>query len=392
MVPWTSVYPSEPIIHYYFLCIFYCWPYHTCTLFPPLCPPLPSPCLQHTIVCVPGWPGQVSESPMLPGPASQAQISSPEPFRKGLLPCAWVEEDRPFPLGHYAWPGPALCQKFFQRINSPLDSLLGEPVRPLHWPHVPLLGPSTNTDWGKLPSSCCNKALALCLGQCGLNCPPSWTQSPLSPLAQCYMGCGLGIWTGDPCLRLRPPSPRSQGTGAAHLPSSSPAAQLQISLTLYEFLCPLSALPAHDISDQLFFKWFFGQNVLQFSCTSRPVRGASGQNFPSPSHPEPRPITHYWGSLWAPFMSPSQCWLCDHPGMSFLRLLLIELWLNYIIVKRMAINQQESLCEKLNVPLKMEICVPSNLISVSYRRGAAWFVVLESNKESQPLYPWKSEM
>lgn len=207
------------------------------------------------------------------------------------------------------------------------------------------------------------------------------------------MGCGLGIWTGDPCLGLRPPplAPREQG-----LRTFLPAPQLHscmISLTLYAFLCPLSALPAHDISDQLFFKWFFGPNVLQFSCTSRPVRGASGQNFPSLSHPGPCPITHYWGSLWTLFMSQSQCWLCDHPGMSFLSLLLIELWLNCIIVKSMAINQQESLCEKLNVPLKTEICVPSNLIpSISYRRGAIWFVVLESNKESQPLYPWKSEM
>lgn len=48
--------------------------------------------------------------------------------------------------------------------------------------------------------------------------------------------------------------------------------------------------------------------------------------------------------------------------MIFLSLLLIELWLNYTVVKNLAMDQQKSLKEKLNVLMKMEICIPSHLI------------------------------
>lgn len=38
----------------------------------------------------------------------------------------------PLPQGTLSHPCPALCQKFFQRIKGPSDSLLGTRVRPLH--------------------------------------------------------------------------------------------------------------------------------------------------------------------------------------------------------------------------------------------------------------------
>lgn len=53
-------------------------------------------------------------------------------------------------------------------------------------------------------------------------------------------------------------------------------------------------------------------------------------------------------------------------------------------------DPQKPLWEKLNVLLKMEICIPSNLIpSISYRRSAIGCIVLKGKKESQSLYPTK---
>ena len=66
----------------------------------------------------------------------------------------------------------------------------------------------------------------------------------------------------------------------------------------------------------------------------------------------------------------------------------MKLWLNYTIIKEFGNGSTKSLWEKCKVLLKMEICVPSNLIpSISSRKGVFSFTVLEGNNGGQSLYP-----